>query len=137
MTRTDADQRPAHRAGRAAAPAVLATVLGLATAGHAAAAPVPFSRTVAAALPSNCSLDAATLTVTCTLLLVQADLGIADVDNLAVKLTLALEGPLLMALAGPAMRTTRSVGSLQDSWQTLIERLCSPGPGITRSADGR
>jgi len=58
------------------------------------------------------------------LLLVQADLGITDVDNLAVQLTLALDGPLLLAIHHPPPATARATGSLEDSWQTLIERLC-------------
>ncbi|HEY0240470.1 MAG TPA: TetR/AcrR family transcriptional regulator, partial [Friedmanniella sp.] len=62
------------------------------------------------------------------MLLVQADLGIADVDNLAVQLTLALDGPLLLAFYNPPPATARRVGSLEDSWQTLVERLCRPGP---------
>jgi polyketide synthase 12 len=57
------------------------------------------------------------------MLLVQADLGIADIDNLAVQLTLALDGPLLLAFYNPPPPTARRVGSLEDSWQTLIERL--------------
>lgn len=62
------------------------------------------------------------------MLLVQADLGISDVDNLAVQLTLALDGPLLLAFYNPPPPTARRVGSLEDSWQTLIERLCAPYP---------
>lgn len=58
------------------------------------------------------------------MLLVQADLGIADVDNLSVQLSVALDGPLLLALYSPPPPTARRVGSLEDSWQTLIERLC-------------
>jgi polyketide synthase 12 len=58
------------------------------------------------------------------MLLVQADLGIADVDNLSVQLSVALDGPLLLALYNPPPPTARRVGSLEDSWQTLIERLC-------------
>lgn len=59
------------------------------------------------------------------MLLAQADLGIADLDNLAVQLTLALDGPLLLAISRPPPATARRVGSLEDSWQTLIERLTS------------
>lgn len=58
------------------------------------------------------------------MLLVQADLGIADVDNLSVQLSVALDGPLLLALHHPPPATARRVGSLEDSWQTLVERLC-------------
>lgn len=59
------------------------------------------------------------------MLLAQADIGIDDLDNLAVQLTLALEGPLLLALQVPLPPTARSVGSFEDSWQTLIERVCT------------
>ncbi len=62
------------------------------------------------------------------MLLARADLGITDIDNLAVQLTLALDGPLLLAFYNPPPPTARRVGSLEDSWQTLIERLCAPGP---------
>ncbi len=62
------------------------------------------------------------------MLLVQADLGIDDVDNLAIQLALALDGPLLLASYNPPPATAKRVGSLEDSWQTLIERLSSPGP---------
>jgi len=58
------------------------------------------------------------------MLLVLADLGIDDVDNLSVQLSVALDGPLLLALYNPPAPTARRVGSLEDSWQTLIERLC-------------
>lgn len=60
------------------------------------------------------------------MLLVQADLGIADVDNLAIQLALALDGPLLLASYSPPPATAKRVGSLEDSWQTLIERLSRP-----------
>jgi AcrR family transcriptional regulator len=59
------------------------------------------------------------------MLLAQAELGIVDLDNLAVQLTLALDGPLLLASYSPPPPGTRRVGSLEDSWQTLIERLVS------------
>lgn len=62
------------------------------------------------------------------MLLGQADLGIADIDNLAVQLTTTLEGPLLLALYIPPPATARRTGSLEDSWQVLIERLCRPDP---------
>ena len=62
------------------------------------------------------------------MLLSQAELGIADIDNLAVQLTTALEGPLLLALYIPPPATARRTGSLEGSWQILIERLCRPDP---------
>ena len=58
------------------------------------------------------------------MLLKQADLGIQDLDNLSVQLSVALDGPLLLALYHPPPATAQRVGSLEDSWQTLIERLC-------------
>ena len=62
------------------------------------------------------------------MLLARADLGIDVIDNLAVQLTLALDGPLLLASYSPRPPTARRVGSLEDSWPILIERRCSPGP---------
>lgn len=59
------------------------------------------------------------------MLLGKADIGVDDLDNLAVQLTLALEGPLLLALSAPPPSTARSVGSFEGSWQTLIERVCT------------
>ncbi|MGB3375274.1 MAG: TetR/AcrR family transcriptional regulator [Microbacterium sp.] len=59
------------------------------------------------------------------MLLARAHIGVEDLDNLAVQLTLALEGPLLLALSAPPPPTARSVGSFEDSWQTLIERVCT------------
>jgi AcrR family transcriptional regulator len=58
------------------------------------------------------------------MLLGQADVGIADLDNLAVQLTTALEGPLLLALYMPPPETAQPSGSLADSWQVLTERVC-------------
>jgi AcrR family transcriptional regulator len=68
------------------------------------------------------------------MLLAQADLGIADIDNLAVQLTLALDGPLLLAFYNPPPPPARRGGSLEDSWQTLIERLCTPVPRAEEAA---
>lgn len=59
------------------------------------------------------------------MLLAQADIGVDDLDNLAVQLTVALEGPLLLVLQTPLPPTARSVGSFEDSWETLIERVCT------------
>ncbi|MDQ0614797.1 AcrR family transcriptional regulator [Microbacterium sp. W4I4] len=59
------------------------------------------------------------------MLLAQAHIGVEDLDNLAVQLTLALEGPLLLALHAPPPATARNVGLFEDSWQTLIERVCT------------
>jgi AcrR family transcriptional regulator len=61
------------------------------------------------------------------MLLGQARLDVADLDGLAIQLTAALEGPILLALWMPEPPVTApSAGSLADSWQTLIERVCRP-----------
>jgi polyketide synthase 12 len=59
------------------------------------------------------------------MLLSQARLGFTDVDTLAVQLTAALDGPLLLYLAIPEP-ADEPTHVLADSWQTLIERLCRP-----------
>ena len=52
------------------------------------------------------------------MLLGQARLDVADLDGLAIQLTAALEGPILLALWMPEPPVTaRSAGSLADSWQ--------------------
>lgn len=59
------------------------------------------------------------------MLLGQARLEIADLDTLSVQLTTALEGPILLALyMTEPPRAAQPAGSLADSWQTLIERVC-------------
>jgi AcrR family transcriptional regulator len=59
------------------------------------------------------------------MLLGQARLGIADLDTLSLQLTAALEGPLLLYLAtSESADTSQRAGSLADSWQALIERVC-------------
>lgn len=62
------------------------------------------------------------------MLLGQANIGVDDLDNLTVQLTLALDGPLLLALTAPPPPTARRVGSFEDSWQTLVERVCMRPP---------
>lgn len=63
------------------------------------------------------------------MLLGQAGLNIADLDSLAVQLTAALDGPLLLylAMAEPA-GTAEETSPLADSWQVLIERICRTQP---------
>ena len=61
-------------------------------------------------------------------LLGQMDLGPADLDMLAVQLTAALDGPLLLYLsaddlAEPAPRTAERIAC---GWQDLIRRVCRP-----------
>ena len=58
------------------------------------------------------------------MLLAQADLGIADLDNLSVQLSVALDRPLLLALYNPPPPPHDVLARWEDSWQTLIERLC-------------
>lgn len=61
------------------------------------------------------------------MLLAQARLEIPDLDNLAIQLTTALEGPILLAMyMVEPPGTADASGLLADSWQTLIERLCRP-----------
>jgi polyketide synthase 12 len=58
-------------------------------------------------------------------LLRQAGLGVDDVDSLAVQLTAALEGPVLLYLSLPEQAdTARDIERLAGSWQVLVERLC-------------
>ncbi len=61
-------------------------------------------------------------------LLGQAGLGPADLDVLAIQLTAALDGPLLLYLSaddlvGPAGRSWERIAR---GWQDLIERVCRP-----------
>lgn len=59
------------------------------------------------------------------MLLGQADLDVADLDTLALQLTTALEGPVLLALAVPEPPEAGVfAGPLADSWQVLAERVC-------------
>ena len=62
------------------------------------------------------------------MLLGQIDLGPADVDVLALQLTAALDGPLLLYLS--AADLDRSPGTvrrqLAESWQDLVRRVCRP-----------
>lgn len=61
------------------------------------------------------------------MLLGQARLDVPDLDDLAIQLTAALEGPILLALWMPELPAgARSPSSLADSWHTLIERVCRP-----------
>ncbi|MFB8085869.1 TetR/AcrR family transcriptional regulator [Streptomyces sp. NPDC055992] len=64
-------------------------------------------------------------------LLGQAEADLPDLDSLAVQLTGALEGPLLLFLAMP--ETDRPLSSaegrpLSDSWSILVRRLLSAPP---------
>jgi AcrR family transcriptional regulator len=67
------------------------------------------------------------------MLLAQARLDVADLDGLAIQLTAALEGPVLLGLwmmaPGDITQPSRPLAEnglapLADSWQTLVERVC-------------
>jgi hypothetical protein len=61
-------------------------------------------------------------------LLAQAQLAFPDLDSLAIQLTGALEGPMLLYLATSEAQTAAPPGAadrLAASWQALIERLVS------------
>ena len=61
------------------------------------------------------------------MLLGQARLDIADLDGLAIQLTAALEGPILLARWIPETPVTEQTPvPLAASWSTLIERVCRP-----------
>jgi len=58
-------------------------------------------------------------------LLRQAQLDMPDVESLAIQLTAALEGPILLYLSSPEeAEAIRHMRRLSDSWQLLVERIC-------------
>jgi AcrR family transcriptional regulator len=61
-------------------------------------------------------------------LLGQLGLGDADLDMLAVQLTAALDGPLLLYLSGSELAdgAARSAQRIARSWQDLVRRVCRP-----------
>ncbi|POM27050.1 division inhibitor protein [Actinomadura rubteroloni] len=61
-------------------------------------------------------------------------LDAADLDSLALQLTAALEGPLLLYVttAEPGRGAARTPEPLAESWQMLVERVCSPAASTTR-----
>jgi AcrR family transcriptional regulator len=61
-------------------------------------------------------------------LLGQAGLAHADLDVLAIQLTAALDGPLLLYLSTDdlAAASARTGERIARSWQDLIERVCRP-----------
>jgi AcrR family transcriptional regulator len=62
------------------------------------------------------------------ILLGQMDLGCADLDILAVQLTAALDGPLLLYLSASDLTASpQAAGRIADSWQDLVQRVCRPG----------
>jgi AcrR family transcriptional regulator len=61
------------------------------------------------------------------MLLGQMNLGGADLDMLAVQLTAALDGPLLLYLSAPDLTaTSQAAERIADSWQDLVQRVCRP-----------
>lgn len=53
--------------------------------------------------------------------------GLADLDSLALQLTAALEGPVMLFLSAPQQTDPPDMhmaDRLGDSWQALIERVC-------------
>jgi len=61
-------------------------------------------------------------------LLSQMDLGPVDLDILAIQLTAALDGPLLLYLSADdlAEPAPRTAGRIARGWQDLIRRACRP-----------
>jgi AcrR family transcriptional regulator len=61
-------------------------------------------------------------------LLGQAGLGHTDLDVLAVQLTAALDGPLLLYLSAADLGAAAGYRGerIADSWQDLIQRVCRP-----------
>ena len=61
------------------------------------------------------------------ILLGQMDLGDADIDMLAVQLTAALDGPLLLYLSASDLTAgPQAAERIAQSWQGLVERVCRP-----------
>jgi AcrR family transcriptional regulator len=60
-------------------------------------------------------------------LLGQLDLGPADLDTLAIQLTAALDGPLLLYLSASDLGIGKELGErLADGWADLVRRACRP-----------
>jgi hypothetical protein len=59
-------------------------------------------------------------------LLSQMDLGGADLDVLALQLTAALDGPLLLYLSAADLTGTPQAERIAQGWQDLIQRVCRP-----------
>ena len=59
-------------------------------------------------------------------LLRQMNVGAADLDILAVQLTAALDGPLLLYLSASDLTeaAVRTAERLADGWQDLVQRVC-------------
>jgi AcrR family transcriptional regulator len=59
-------------------------------------------------------------------LLGQMDLGCADLDMLALQLTAALDGPLLLYLSASDLTSAPQAERIARSWQDLVRRVCRP-----------
>ena len=62
------------------------------------------------------------------ILLGQMNLGGADLDMLAIQLTAALDGPLLLYLSASDLTGTAAPAAerITHSWQDLVQRVCRP-----------
>ena len=62
------------------------------------------------------------------MLLAQMDLGDVNLDMLAVQLTAALDGPLLLYLAASDLTDAvpQTAERIAQSWQDLVQRICRP-----------
>jgi AcrR family transcriptional regulator len=62
------------------------------------------------------------------MLLGQMSLGACDLDVLAVQLTAALDGPLLLYLSASDLTeaATETGERIKQSWQDLVQRVCRP-----------
>jgi AcrR family transcriptional regulator len=62
------------------------------------------------------------------MLLAQMSLGAADLDVLAVQLTAALDGPLLLYLSASELTETapQTARRIRQGWQDLVQRVCRP-----------
>jgi AcrR family transcriptional regulator len=59
-------------------------------------------------------------------LLGQMDVGDADLDMLALQLTAALDGPLLLYLSAADLAGDPQTERIAQSWRELIQRVCRP-----------
>jgi len=59
-------------------------------------------------------------------LLGQMDLGGADLDMLALQLTAALDGPLLLYISAADLTSDPQTERIAHSWQGLVQRVCQP-----------
>jgi polyketide synthase 12 len=62
------------------------------------------------------------------MLLGQLDLGVADLDVLAIQLTAALDGPLLLYLSASDLTESaqRTGQRIAQGWQDLVQCVCRP-----------